>query len=170
MPKIATSTQEPNRQTLKFFQECIQDQAMTIASSDPTLAGYLGLVLKNSSFITLSANATSFVAPRDPGINPTATNNATAAQIAEALRRFKIEREEYKTFCEFKIILVSMITNSCPEKYLTALKHPITKFRCCTPLALLTHLWKEYETITSQDLTANYARMTAQWMDPSHTN
>ena len=121
MPKIATSTQEPNRQTLKIFQECIQDQAMTIASSDLTLS-FLGLVLKDSSFITLSANATSFVAPTDPGINPTATNNATAAQMAEALRIFNIEREEYKTFCEFKIILISMITNSCPKKYLTALK------------------------------------------------
>ena len=27
------------------------------------------------------------------------------------------------------------------------MKHPITKFRRCTPLALLTHLWKEYGTI-----------------------
>jgi len=159
MPKIATSTQEPNRQTLKIFQECIQDQSMTIASSDPTL-GYLGLVLKDSSFITLSADGNSFIAPRDPGINPSATNNATATQIAEALCRFNIEREDYKTFCEFKIILVSMITNSCPEKYLTALKHPITKFRRCTPLALLTHLWKEYGT-------TNYARMTAQWNPPT---
>lgn len=167
MPKIATSTQEPNRQTLKIFQECIQDQAMAITSSDSIL-GYLGLVLKDSSFITLSANGTSFVEPIDPGNNPPAAPTpATAAQIAELLRRFNIDREEYKTFCEFKIILVSMITNSCPEKYLTALKHPITKFRRCTPLALLTHLWTEYGTITSQDLTANYARMTAQWNPPT---
>jgi len=87
---------------------------MTITSSDPTL-GYLGLVLKNSSFITLTANGNSFVAPIDPGINPPAIDSATAAQIAEALRRFNIEREVYKTYCEFKIILVSMITNSCPK-------------------------------------------------------
>ncbi len=33
MPKIATSTQEPTRLTLKQFQECIQDQAMAITSA-----------------------------------------------------------------------------------------------------------------------------------------
>jgi hypothetical protein len=166
MPKIATSNQEPNRLTLKIFQECIQDQAMAITTSD-ALLGFLGLVLKNDSFITLSANGTSFVNPVDPGPTPPIIVNGTAAQIAEGLRRFTAEREEYKTFCEFKIILVSMITNNCPEKYLTALKHPITKFRRCTPLELLTHLWNEYGTITSQDLTANYARMTAQWNPPT---
>jgi len=49
MPKIATSTQEPTRLSLKVFQECIQDQAMAITSSSETLLGFLGLVLKNAS-------------------------------------------------------------------------------------------------------------------------
>jgi hypothetical protein len=167
MPKIATSTQEPNRHSLKVFQECIQDQAMAITSSD-TLLGFLGLVLKDSSFVTLTDDETSFTAPVNPGNSPPVlTPPGTQAQIAESLRRFNVEHEEYKTFCEFKIILVSMIINNCPEKYLTSLKHPITKFRRCTPLALLTHLWTEYGTITSQDLTANYTRMTAQWNPPT---
>jgi hypothetical protein len=50
MPKIATSIQEPTRLTLKSFQECIQDQAMASAN-EPTL-GFLGLVLKDSSYVT----------------------------------------------------------------------------------------------------------------------
>jgi len=62
MPKIATPTQEPNRQTLKVFQECIQDQAMAITTSDAIL-GYLGLVLKEESYITLSINGAAFVEP-----------------------------------------------------------------------------------------------------------
>jgi hypothetical protein len=60
-----------------------------------------------------------------------------------------------------------MITNNCPDKYLTSLKDPITKFRRCTPLQILQHLWQEYGTITSQDLTANYTTMTAQWNPPT---
>jgi hypothetical protein len=85
MPKIATSTQEPNRQTLKIFQECIQDQAMAITSSD-TLLGFLGLVLKDSSFITLSANGTSFTDPINPGTTPPVlTPPGTSAQIAESV-------------------------------------------------------------------------------------
>jgi hypothetical protein len=166
MPKIATSTQEPTRQSLKAFQECIQDQAMAITSSDPIL-GFLGLVIQDSSYITLSATQTSFTPPADPGTAPPDTAGLTAFQISEGVRRYGIERDEFKTFCEFKIILVSMITNNCPDKYLTTLKDPITKFRRCTPLQLLQHLWNDYGTITSQDLTANYTKMTAQWNPPT---
>jgi hypothetical protein len=88
MPKIATSTQEPNRQTLKVFQECIQDQAMAITSSD-TLLGFLGLVLKDSSFVTLSDKGTSFTAPVNPGTTPPIIESGTAAQIAASLLNAK---------------------------------------------------------------------------------
>ena len=166
MPKLATSTQEPNRQSLKAFQECIQDQAMAITTVDPIL-GFLGLVITNSSFVTLSNTGAPFTPPNDPGTAPPDPTGLTAIQLTEAIRQYNLEREEFKTFCEFQIILVSMITNSCPEKYLTALKDPITKFRRCTPLSLLQHLWTDYGTITSQDLTVNYTCMTAQWTPPT---
>jgi hypothetical protein len=52
MPKIANSTQESTRKSLKSFQECIQDQAMAITCTDPTL-GFLGLVISDNSYITL---------------------------------------------------------------------------------------------------------------------
>ena len=56
-----------------------------------------------------------------------------------------------------------MITYKCPEKYMTTLKHRITKFNQFEPLTLLTHLYTAYGTITSSDLTANFDRMTARW-------
>ena len=166
MPKIATSIQEPTRLTLKSFQECIQDQAMAITSANEPTLGFLGLVLKDSSYVTIN-NGNSYAHPVDPGPSPVHATGATAAQITETVRLFTIAREQYKTYCEFQVILVSMITNNCPEKYLTVLKHPITKFRQCTPIQLLTHLWNEYGTITSHDLTMNYAQMTAQWNPPT---
>jgi hypothetical protein len=166
MPKIATSTQEPTRKSLKAFQECIQDQAMAITSTDPTL-GFLGLVIPDNRYITLSENQNSFVQPPDPGPTPPNPEGLTAFQITENVRQYGVAREERKTFCEFQIILVSMITNNCPDKYLTALKDPITKFRRCTPLQILQHLWAEYGTISSQDLTANYTAMTAKWNPPT---
>jgi len=164
MPKIATSTQEPTRLSLKAFQECIQDQAMAITSSFEPLLGFLGLFLKNASFITLSNNGAPYQPPPDPGPSPTHAANATAVQITENSRLFTVQRDHYKTYCEFKVILISMITNNCPEKYLlTPPKHPITKFLQCTPIQLLNHLWSEYGTITSHDLTINYNKMTAEW-------
>jgi hypothetical protein len=167
MPKIATSTQEPTRQSLKSYQECIQDQAMAITSTDPTL-GFLSLVIPNDSYITLSKNQTSFAPPLDPGPTPPNPDGLMNFQITENVRQYGVARKDHKTFCKFKIILVSMITNSCPNKYLTTtLKDPINKFRRCTPLQILQHLWQEYGTITSQDLTSNYTAMTAQWNPPT---
>ncbi len=164
MPQIATSTEPPTRQSLKIFQESIQDQAMAITTSDPIL-GFLGLVLKDTVFQTLNATATSYVPPMDPGTAPTATG--TAAVITEATRVFVINQDKYNTYVQFKIILISMITTNCPEKYLSDLKDPITKFRRCDPLELLDHLWSTFGTITSKDLTTNWSTMNAQWNPPT---
>ena len=60
-----------------------------------------------------------------------------------------------------------MITNKCPEIYMNTLKHRITKFFQCEPLTLLTHLYTEYGTITSSDLTQIFDCMTARWNPPT---
>jgi hypothetical protein len=164
MPQIATSTEPPTRHSLKNFQESIQDQAMAITTSHPLL-GFLGLVLRDSIFQTLSDPATSYTPPANPGNSPNVTG--TGAVIAEATRVFIIKQDKYKTYVQFKIILISMITTNCPEKYLSDLKDPITKFCRCTPLELLDHLWTTFGTITSKDLTDNWSSMNAQWNPPT---
>jgi hypothetical protein len=164
MPQIATSTEPPTRQSLENFQESIQDQAMAITISDPLL-GFLGLVLKDSIFQTLSDPATSYTPSADPGNSPNVTS--TGAVIAEATRVFIIEQDKYNTYVQIKIILISMITTNCPEKYLSDLKDPITKFHRCTPLELLNHLWTTFGTITSKALTDNWSSMNAQWNPPT---
>jgi hypothetical protein len=164
MPQIATSTEPPNRQSLKIFQESIQDQAMSITTSDPIL-GFLGLVLKDATFQTLNATAASYTPPTDPGNTPNATGSA--AVIAETTRIFVLDQDKFNTYIQFQIILISMITTNCPEKYLADLKDPITKFRRCTPIQLLNHLWTTFGTITSKDLTENWTSMNAQWNPPT---
>ncbi len=91
---------------------------MAITSTDPAL-GFLSLVISDTSYITLSENQTSFAPPLNPGLTPpNADGLLTAFQISENVRQYSVSREDHKTFCEFKIILVSMITNNCPDKYL----------------------------------------------------
>ena len=46
---------------------------------------------------------------------------------------------------------------------MTNLKHRIKKFFQCEPLTLLAHLYYEYGTITSSNLTTNFDRMIARW-------
>jgi hypothetical protein len=76
---------------------------MALTTSDPLL-GFLGLVLKDSIFQTLSNPATSYTPPADPGNSPNVTS--TGAVIAEATRVFIIEQDKYNMYVQFKIILI----------------------------------------------------------------
>ena len=49
IPKIATRTNKPTRESIKAFQESIQYQAMAITTCDHNL-GFLGIVLQASYF------------------------------------------------------------------------------------------------------------------------
>ena len=133
---------------------------MAIATCDYNL-GFLGMVLRASYFDPLN-NGNPFAPPTDP---VTAHVNAivTAAQITEVARLYKDDREKFTTYWENFIPLISMITNKCPEKYMTTLKCNITKFYQYEKLNLLDHLYTEYRTITYSNLTANFYCMTACW-------
>ena len=113
---------------------------MYITTCDHNL-GFLGMVLRSSDFDYLN-NGNPFTPPIDPGTTP-ANATDTAAQITEVVRLYKYNKEKFTTNCEFRIILISMITNKCPEKYMTTIKHRITNFCQCEPLTLLTHLYTE---------------------------
>ena len=137
MSEIATTANKPTRASIKDFQESIQDQAMSITTCGHNL-GFLGMVLRASYFDPLN-NRNPFVPPIDP--KPAPVNaTGTYAQITEVVGRYKYYKEKITTYCEFRLILITMITNKCPEKYMTTLKHCITNFREYEPLTLLTHL------------------------------
>ena len=65
----------------------------------------------------------------------------TAAQITELIHPYKDDKDKFTTYCKFRIILIFVITNKVPEKYITILKHFITKFCQYEPLTLLTHIY-----------------------------
>ena len=50
---------------------------------------------------------------------------------------------------------------------MTTLKHRITNFFQCEPLIIITHLYTEYGTITSSDITVNFDIMTARSNPPA---
>ena len=132
---------------------------MSITTCDHNL-GFLGMVLRVSYFDPLN-NGNPFAPPIDPVPAPV-NDTDTASQITEVVRLYKYDKEKFTTYCEFFIILISMVTNKCPEKYMTTLKHRITKFFQCKPLTIITCLYTEYGTIASSDLTSNFDRMTAR--------
>ena len=127
--------------------------------------GLLGMVLQPSDFNTLTRR-NPFAPPIDPGPSPI-NSICTSAKNFEATHLYKHGKENFTTYCKFYFILISIITNKCPENYMTTLKHRIIKFCQCEPLTLIFHSYTDYGTITSSDLTANFDRMTAYWNSPT---
>ena len=159
MPKIETITNKLTWESIKTFQEIIQDQAISITTCDHNIV-LLRMVLLASDFDPIN-NRNPFEPPTDPGPSPI-NSTVTAAKITEVVRLYKDDKEKFTVYCEFRVILITMITNLCPEKYTNTLKHRITKFCQCEPLTILSHLYTEYRLITSSDITANFDRMTAR--------
>ena len=86
---------------------------MSITTCDHNLCLF-GMVLQESGFDLLN-NGNPFAPPTDPGPAPVNTIGK-AAQITEIVRLYKYDKEKFTTYCEFRIILFSMITNKCLEK------------------------------------------------------
>ena len=74
----------------------------------------LGMVLWASYFNPLN-NVNPFAPPMDTGPSPI-YSIGTADQITEFVLLYKYDKEKFTTYPEFFIILISMITNKCPEK------------------------------------------------------
>ncbi len=165
MPKIATATTRPTYTSIIKFQEAINGQALAIPINDSDL-GHLALVISAADYESVNNNV-AFVAPTSPGPNPVHTGTATAAQIAETNRVFQVNANTFQVYQITRTHLRNQIINSTPDKYICALKHKITQYSNVTPLQLLTHLKVTYGQVTSDDLTANYARMTESWNPPT---
>ena len=189
MPKISTITSKPSYTTIKRFQDKINENAMTIPSSQTDL-GHLALVLEPTDFNTANGGTT-FVVPVSPGDAPTdptinimsstgatrATRGATAEDDAlinmlpftapEAIRQYNQAKLDHSIYVQANIALKNQIINSVDDKYISAQKNAVTLYAKVTPLTLLTHLWTTYGTIDQADQTANEARMRKDWHPPN---
>ncbi len=165
MPKIATATTRPTYTTIEKFQEAINSQALAIPIISSTL-GHLALVIPAYDYTSVNQN-NPFVTPTNPGLTPNHGNAATQAQITETNRAFQVETNTYNVYLNTQTHLRNQIISSVPDKYICKLKHKITQYSNVTPLQLLTHLRTTYGQVTSDDLTANFNRMTAPWNPPT---
>ena len=191
MPKIATSTNAPTFDSLTKFQQAINLQAIAIPSPHgDTNLGLLHLVIPEKDYITKSSTQQPYPVQNNPGMTPakptttTVTEDKstdpptlttttitkakpTTADLAEALRIYELQVQNYNLTTNATTQLKNLIINAVPETYIDTLKDPITMFSSVSPLDLLTHLWEEYGTITSDDLSDNYNKMTAPWHPPT---
>ena len=82
MPKMSTRMNKQTRASIKYFQEIIQDQAMSTTKCDHNL-GYLGIVLW-ASYLDPLNNRNPLAPPTDTGLAPINVI-VTYYQITEAV-------------------------------------------------------------------------------------
>ena len=137
---------------------------MSITTCDHNLC-FLLMIIRASPLSILN-NRNPFALPMDPGTIPI---NAirTATKITEVARLYKDYKDKYTTYCEFRIILITMITNKFPQKYTTTLKHLITKFCQYGPFTLLNYIYNEYVTTTSSYIADIFDHITVRSNPPT---
>jgi len=156
----------PTFTTIYKFQKALNSQALSIPSTSNPDLGFLGEVIHVTQYTELN-NGIAYVVPQNPGIAPTFNPDATQFQINEAIRLHGLSANDYHILRNVRTALRNMIVNSIEEKYISALRHPITRFNTCTPLNLMEHIWSTYGKITTLDLTANEERMYSNWNPPT---
>ena len=94
--------------------------------------------------------------PANPGpLNPIATV-AAARTHAEAVYH-------HQTYHSTDKALKKILLESCPDLYLSAIKHPRTGYATVTTRQMLQHLWTTYGEITSADLDTNLTNLSKPW-------
>ena len=127
--------------------------------------GYLALTTPGNPFFAL--NGAIFQPPNDPGPLPQIPPNVTAAQIRHLERTHKEAKRIYQEYIAVGNALKKQLLSAIDETYLHGLHHPVYGFMNVNVLQMLTYLFDNYGDIKPGDLTDNYRRITALYIDTS---
>ena len=124
MPKMSSAaTGKLSYTTMNKFQKAINKQALSIPSATYPDLGWIGQVITNQEFLCIN-NGAAFIAPANPGIAPTHQQGATAAQIAENVRRRELSANEFNICTQLR----NMIFNNVEDKYICMLSNNVTSY------------------------------------------
>jgi len=164
---IATSTQEPTYESLRQAQTQLNANASSVHSnSGGGRFGHLVLTMPPAEFALLP-NIVAFIPPPCPPDHPVHPPNATQPQITEINRLHKATQQIFRTYDDLDKDLKTQLIAATPLCYIDALSHDTLGFTNVTCLAILTHLWSTYGTITQAELDENEVRMKTPWSPPT---
>jgi hypothetical protein len=158
-----------NHKTLKVLQGEINANAMSVHSNrGDGQSGHFILTCRPTTWADaqLVPGALPFIAPMNPGNLPE-TMQMTAAQRTVALAEYQHNQVEFQTFTFTTNALRQQLIKAIPSTYISTLQDPEWGYSRVSPLAILTHLWAEYGTISSDELQANNMALNAPTWDPA---
>ena len=162
-PVLTPFTGKPTPAALTVFYRELNANAISLTTLlGDGLLGYLILTVGPAAYTLAAGQA--FVVPVYPGAEPADLPlNATAAQIAEALRVHTAAVKATTAYNNMEATLKAQIIAATPDIFIKALKHNAYSYAQVTAFQLITHLKDTYGTITSKDLKLNTDTMKRDW-------
>ena len=168
LSKLGDTTTKPSYHSLLTVQKELNTNAASIDTTHGTgIHGLLVLTMSATEFDDMinppndnddddSVERITHPPPPNPGaLNPNSTV-ADARNHAELLFH-------YQTYHSTDKALKKLVLASCPDLYLSAIKHARTGYATVTTLQIMTHLWTTYGDIKAEDLDANLITMATPW-------
>jgi hypothetical protein len=153
----------PDFSSLKTIHRQLNANALAVPSTrGGGLLGHLALVIPPAQYLA-QPNAAAWINPANPGPLPAPVVGATAAQIAEASRVYKVILEEFKIYATMENNLKRLIIAAVPDTFIKTLKDDDFGYANVTTLDILNHLDTTYGTVSADDLEDNVNRMNAEW-------
>jgi hypothetical protein len=167
---IAHGTSVPTHASLQLAQLELNSNATSVHSTGGDgLFGHLVLTMQPARYAALT-NAVPFVVPVHPGADPVHAAGATGPQITETNRIYLAAVNTFRTYHSVDRALRKQLLEACPHRFLRVLEDRELGFgnvTMQTTLAMLTHLWATYGTITADALDANMTKLNQAWHPPT---
>jgi hypothetical protein len=158
----------PTFETLQALQQDLQNNTASISCTLGGGAhGYLGLIMEAIAYEAHAGNdaagdAQPFINPVFPGDLPTLVGADNNARMQE-LRVFNHKTYAWCMYENVHQALRTQLVDAIDDTYLSPLRNQVTGYRNVAVLAILTYLFKEYGSITDNEMHANEARFNQPW-------
>jgi hypothetical protein len=163
-----TPITDVNHTTLTVLQGEINANAISVHSNrGDGQSGHFILTCRPETWVLAQLpGAPAFIVPINPGNLPD-TVNMTVAQRTVTLAEHQQNQVEFQTFTFTTNALRQQLIKALPATYIATLKHPEYGYSRVSPLTILSHLWTEYGTISSDELRANNIALNNPTWDPA---
>lgn len=163
---VLTLVVDTDHHSLRVLQAELNANAASVASYGGSgKHGLLALTVPAQEYLELCQ--TPFIAPVNPPEEIKYPDPCTDKQRAVLERKHSVEQKVFSRYRDADQALVQQVLLAVPDEKTKALKDPKYGYMNVTCLALLTHLWTNYGTISSAQLNKNKADMSKKWSPPT---
>jgi hypothetical protein len=163
LSRIGTEDSVPNYMSLRRAQDEINANVLSIHSTrGGGIHGHLGALLSDDDYHIIAG--VHYVAPVSPGAHPVHPPGSTGPMIAELNRQHLADQAIFRLHHQVLLAIKNMILKSVHSNYIRELNQGGNMgYHNSGPRELMDHLWQNYGTITSAQMTANNEAIEQPW-------